>query len=34
MMASMTPKVEDEEEKPTPLGAWIAEFDQLGKLKM
>ena len=34
LMASMTPKVEDEEEKPTPLGAWIAECDQLGKLKM
>jgi hypothetical protein len=33
-MASMTPKLEVEEEKPTPLGAWIAEFDQLGFLKM
>ena len=34
LMASMTPEVVDEEEKPTPLGAWIAECDQLGKLKM
>ena len=33
-MASMKPKLEDEEEKPTPLGAWIAEFDQLGFLRM
>ena len=37
-MASMQKpkeKNEDEQEdKPSPLGAWISEFDQLGYLKM
>ena len=34
MAAMQKPKKDDDEDKPTPLGAWIAEFDQLGKMKM
>jgi len=33
-MASMQKPADEEEEPLTPLGAWVADFNQLGELKM